>query len=277
MNKVIIAFCEGMHDIAFLSKILFIDGFIPYDRTIKDFIKPLDKLYEMKLSDKKISDKKLGFQSEYMVPSVALYKDEKILVLLHNLNGDERKTEREKILSMYQNMQSDEDDFTGFDLNFRFLYFFDADDKGISVRVQDINDELRLSNKLEHKSIKNIDGYEWGCYVFHKDKNSGDLEDILLDLMKPDNESVFDNSEIFLNENTLLIDRQKEFICNNVEEKYKSKIEFKEKKSIISIAGQLQFSGMNNSVIIAKSDYIKKSDISSNSHCVDISALFLQE
>jgi hypothetical protein len=36
-NKYIIVFCEGEHDIAFLSRILFVDGFMNYDKKIKDF------------------------------------------------------------------------------------------------------------------------------------------------------------------------------------------------------------------------------------------------
>ena len=43
MTKIIIAFCEGQHDIAFLSRILFVDGFIPYKKRIKDFIEQLNK------------------------------------------------------------------------------------------------------------------------------------------------------------------------------------------------------------------------------------------
>ncbi len=277
MNKIIIAFCEGQHDIAFLSKILFVDGFTAYNKKIKNFIEPLNKQYETELSEKKIADKKLGFQSEHMLPSVALQKDENILVLLHNLNGDTEVSKRKQILDMYQNIQSEDDDFTKeFNLNFRFIYFFDADKKGIAARVDDINNELELSANLEHNNINKIDLYEWGCYVFHKDKDSGDLEDILLDLMKPNNEKIFTESLSFLTTNNLSEERQKEFICNDTEEKYKDRIKFKEKKSIISIAGQLQFSSMNNSVIIAKSDYIKKSDISSNTHCIDISKLFLE-
>ena len=275
MNKIIIAFCEGQHDIAFLSKILFVDGFVPYKKKIKDFIKPLNKQYETELSKKEIADKKLGFQSEHMVPSVALHKDENVLVLLHNLNGDGKVRERKQILDMYQNIQSEDDDFTKeLNLNFRYLYFFDADDKGIITRVDEINSELDLSDKLEHNKVNTIEAKEWGCYVFHKDENSGDLEDILLDLMIPDNKNIFTNSISFLESNKLNEDRQKEFICNATDEKYKERIKFKEKKSIISVAGQLQFSSMNNSVIIANSDYIKKSDISSNSHCEDISKLF---
>ncbi len=276
MNKIIIAFCEGQHDIAFLSKVLFVDGFTAYDKKIKNFIKPLNKQYETELSEKKIADKRLGFQSEHMVPSVALQKDENILVLLHNLSGDGGASKRKQILEMYINLQDDDDFSKEYNLNFRFMYFFDADDKGITTRVDELNNELGLSDKLEHNKINIIDLYEWGCYVFHKDVDGGDLEDILLDLMRPNNESIFANSVSFLTTNNLDENRQKEFICNDTEEKYKDRVKFKEKKSIISIAGQLQFSSMNNSVIIAKSDYIKKSDISSNSHCIDISKLFVE-
>jgi hypothetical protein len=274
MNKIIIAFCEGQHDIAFLSRILFVDGFTAYNKKIKNFIKPLNEQYKAELSKKEIADKKLGFQSEYIIPSIALHKDENILVLLHNLNGDSRTNERKEILAMYKNIQSKDDDFTNFNLDFRFLYFFDADDKGITTRVNEINNELDLSAKLEHNKINTIDLYEWGCYIFHKDENSGDLEDILLDLMKPNNENIFINSERFIEQNTLESTRQKRYICNNNEEKFSSAIQFKKEKSIISIAGQLQFSGSSNAVIIANSDYIKKSDMSANSHCINISKLF---
>ena len=178
-----------------------------------------------------------------------------------------------KILDMYRNIQSEEDYFTNeFNLNFRFLYFFDADDKGITKREDEINNELELSNNLKHNEVNTIYLYEWGCYIFHKD--IGDLEDILLELMKSDNENTFTNSRTFLKDNKLDKSRQKEFICNDTKERYKTGIKFKEKKSIISVAGQLQFSGMNNSVIIAQSDYIRKSDIEDNTHCKDIIRLF---
>ncbi|MBL0687404.1 MAG: hypothetical protein JJV94_06240 [Sulfurospirillum sp.] len=159
---------------------------------------------------------------------------------------------------MYQKMQDGEDDFTNYNLNFRFLYFFDADDKGISTRMDEINEELELNDKLSHSEIKEIDSYEWGCYIFHKDKDSGDLEDIILDLMKPNNETIFENSLSFLDK--------------NIQKKYKDKVKIK--KSIISVAGQLQFSGVNNSVIISKSDYITCIDISNNKQCREIIKLF---
>jgi len=98
VNKVIIVFCEGQQDIAFLSKILFCDGFQAYDKTLDDFIEPLNKQYKTQLSKIEIGDRKLGFNSDYMIPSVALNKSEDILVLFHNLNGDSRTKERGNIL-----------------------------------------------------------------------------------------------------------------------------------------------------------------------------------
>ncbi len=275
MNKIIVVFCEGQHDIAFLSRILFVDGFTPYNKKINKFIKPLNEQYIKNLENNNIADRKLGFQSEHMIPSVALHKNENILVLFHNLSGEERSGERKSILDMYKGMQSEDDGFSNFNLNFRFLYFFDADDKGITTKISNINEELELSDDIEYNELVTIDSYEWACYIFHKsDEEKGDLEDVLLELMKPNNKEIFDNSEVFLKSNELDEDRQKEFVCNSSEEKYKTRNKYKEKKSIISIAGQLQFSGMANATIIANSDYIKKSDIENNKHCKHIVELF---
>lgn len=273
MTKITIVFCEGQHDIAFLSKILFMNNFKKYDKKIKNFISPLDKQFENVLLEKKISDRRLGFQSEYIVPSVALQKSDDELIFLHNLNGDGRGTERKEILEMYQNLINGDDDFSPKnDLAFKFLYFFDADDKTITERVDGLNDELKLDDKLEHNVVKTIGTDQWGCYIFHSSNNGGVLEDILLDLMKPNNEKIFTNAEKFITDTSIDKMRQTEYICH--EDRYRTKVKFKEKKSIISIAGQLQFSSMSSAVIIANSDYIKKEDIERNTHCNDIIKLF---
>ncbi len=127
MDNITIVFCEGQHDIAFLSKILYVHGYKEYKKKLKVFKEPLGEQYLSILREEKnISEKKLGFNPIYKIPSVALYKEEE-LVLFHNMGGDGRVTERAELLSMYQNLQAEEDDFTSFDLKFKFLYFFDAD------------------------------------------------------------------------------------------------------------------------------------------------------
>lgn len=276
MSNIIISFCEGQHDIAFLSRILLANSFEPYRKKIKDFPAPLNRQYEKELISKNIADSKLGFQTNYIIPAVALIKNDTI-ALFHNLGGDERKRERKEILDMYKNLIGDieQDEFTSTaDISFRFIYFFDADDVGINLRVNELNSELDLSKDVEHNKISRIDGHEWGCYIFHKEENSGDLEDILIDLMTKDNESIFSSCKNYLDSNIIPEDRRKEYICTRESESYKAQNKFKEKKSLISVAGQLQFSGMNNAVIISKSDYIKRSDLEENIHCLNIKCLF---
>jgi len=276
LTNLIISFCEGRHDIAFLSRILNISGFKSYGKKLKNFPSPLNKQYEKELMSKNISDSKLGFQTNYKVPADALYKGD-TLALFHDLGGDGKIAERKEILSMYQKLigKSEEDEFSSkFDMSFRFIYFFDADNIGIKPRVDALNNELGLSINIEHDKILKIDGYEWGCYIFHKDENGGDLEDILVDLMTKDNESIFKSCTKYLSTNLISDERRKEYICTEECESYKSSSKFKIKKSLISVAGQLQFSGMSNAVIISNSDYIKKNDLEENIHCVNIKNLF---
>lgn len=266
MNKITIVFCEGQHDIAFLSKILFAHEYKKYDKKLDKFLKPFGNQYFELIKTTEISDKKLGYQSDYKIPSVSLYKDDN-LILFHNMGGDMKSIERVEVLNMYLKLVNKDNDFTAsYNFEYKFLYFLDSDEKTIEERVQELNSELALTTPLQHNKLV-FDMHNYGCYIY-----SGVLEDILLDLMKPFNDTYFDNSKNYIDTNPINNDRQKEFKC--FEETYKSGNKFKEKKSIISIAGQLQFSGMNNSVIIANSDYIKKDDILNNAHCQNIIKFF---
>ncbi len=92
--------------------------------------------------------------------------------------------------------------------------------------------------------------------------------------MQQENEKIFEESEKYLLENALAGERQKEYKDIGAEQSYTGSSKFKEKKSIISLAGQLQFSGMNNSVIIAKSDYITSEKLMANDQCIEIQSLF---
>jgi len=273
MNNITIVFCEGMHDINFLSKILYVHNYKDYKKKLKEFQEPLGNLFLNIFKEQKdLEARKIGFNPIYKVPSLALFNEKnEELVLFHNMGGDNRSSERKKVLDMYQNLLSEEDDFSPSNLNFKFLYFFDADDSPKENRIADLNTELELT--LEHLTILEQENYTWGCYIFHKDNDGGCLEDILLDLMKPSNETIFDNAKVFISQNTLTEPNRK---CEYkpTDGTYKTQQKFRDKKSIISVAGQLQFSGMANAVIIGKSDYITKADIENSPICQDIIKLF---
>ena len=281
MDKYIIVFCEGDHDIAFLSRILFVNGFTPYNKKVKDFITPLNDLYISALKDKKIEDSKFKFQRPSIKVPYAVFEKEDRLVIFHNLGGDGNilNGQAERIKESYVELNDEILRMTKKykPLSYRFLYFLDADNEGVSKRLDEINTLLSLSNKLEHYSISNEDSNEFGCCVFYNssDENEyGKLEDILLELMIPDNEKIFEGSKGFIGNNMLVDTRQRKFICTHEKEEIRGSIQFKQEKSIISIAGQLQFSGSSNSVIIANSDYIKKKDIDNNVICRNIINLF---
>ena len=268
MSNITITLCEGQDDIAFLTRILYIQGFEKYNGKLENFIKPFDKLFISKI---KQADK-FGFSpANYLIPSVVLTKDNNY-VLLHNLGGDSdgRSSEIKNILDMYNGIKSDKDDFSNYDFDYKFLLFFDADED-IKTREKSVCD--LLEREIKHNKMTE----NYGLYVFHKD-GRGTLEDILLELMVHGNESEFDSAKKFVEENKFDDEeRCKEFVCSNTKEEHKGSSKFYEKKSIISIAGQLQFSAKSNSVIVEKSDYIQKSDLLTNGICKEIADMFIED
>jgi len=269
MKNIIITLCEGQDDIAFLSKLLYVSGFKKYNKKLENFINPFNSLFLQKLKEKEINN--FGFvPSNYLVPSVVLFKGEKY-IFFHNLSGDGRHNETQNILKMYKSLISNEDDWSSYDFEYKFLLFFDADDKGIEIREKEISELLKI--ELKHNELQD----NYGLYIFNK-SGYGTLEDILLELMKEENETIFESAQKYIQENKFENkNRTKEYICSDIEEKYKGSSKFYKKKSIISVAGQLQFSAKSNSVIIEKSDFIKKDNLLSNETCKEIIKLFLKD
>jgi hypothetical protein len=280
MNKHIIVFCEGEHDIAFLTRILLAQGFSPYSKKVKDFDKPLSALYKNNLGNKNISDYEFKFQRpKRKVPFSVLTKGES-LVIFHNFDGDGNfcNDGAKSIIKMYLNLNNDNirkiQNYKK--LNYRFLYFLDSDDQGVDARLEFLKQSLKLPYLNSHEIIVK-DDYELGCYIFHDESHTdkhGKLENILLQLMKLENEAIFENALAFIENNNLERERKRKFICTDNQEEHLGAVQFKKDKSVISSAGQLQFSGVSNAVIIANSDYIQKDNLLANRHCIDIAKLF---
>ena len=281
MNKVTIVFCEGDHDIAILTKILLVHGYEPYRKKVKDFPIALSNMYFGILSNKTIEDSEFKPQRPNKgIPYVTLHKDDE-LVVFHNLGGDGNidNGSATSIMTDYNDLNDEViRKISNYEkISFKFLYFLDSDDKGVDFRLSQIKDILDLEF-IELNKLVNKGDYSVGCYVFHDsshDLKHGKLEDLLIDLMKLGNDSIFDKSVDFIDNNKLDSCRQRKLVCcYSEDDSYKGSVQFKKEKSIISIAGQLQFSGSSNSVIIANSDYIRSEDIINNDYCNDIMELF---
>lgn len=280
MSKTVVVFCEGDHDIAFLTRVLSVNGYQPYGKKVKDFDKPLNKLYIEQLAKKKIEDSEFKFQRpNHRIPYAVLTNGIDI-VIFHNLDGDGNilNGKSDKIVTMYTKLNDAAirkiQKYPP--LDYRFLYFLDADNAGVAQRIDEIATLLDLTDMPHHQLIEK-ETYETGFYIFHDSEHrnkNGKLEDLLLKIMPTDNEGIFNGSAEFIEQNNIDDTRQRRFVCNSHEETHQGSIQFKPQKSIIAVAGQLQFSGSSNAVIIANTDYITKADIDNNPCCNDILGLF---
>lgn len=276
MEKICVVFCEGQHDIAFVSRILKVNGYSVYNNKIKQFLKPFDTLFKKQLEEKNVSDRKLGFNPDYRLPSVSLSRNDERLVFFHNMGGDGKVAERATLIKMYREIKGDDDFTAEFTFDFRFIFLFDSDDHGIDARIRELNTELGFGRTIENGRIAQHEGHEWGAYIFHQSGNDqGDLEDIIIDIVNTSEPIILEQSQLFLNGNSLPPARTKEFICTHEEVSYKPSIKYKHKKSLLSVAGQLQFSGMSNAVFIANSDFLTLQQLTENEHCSSIANLFV--
>lgn len=280
MNKHTIVFCEGEHDIAFLTRILLVQGFQPYKEKVKNFAPPFNDLYKKNLANKKIENYEFKFQRPKQTVPYSVLTNENMLVIFHNLDGDGAffNGGAERVQKMYLELNKENiRKIKGYDrLNYRFLYFLDSDEQGVESRLSELGKALKIDDLNNHTLVVN-DDYELGCYVFHDAEHPeyhGKLEDIIVKLMEVDNNQILTSGIKFIDDNSLDEGRCKRFVCNNIAEAYSGNPQFKKKKSMISIAGQLQFSGSSNAVIIANSDYLRKEHLIDNFHCKNIFNLF---
>ncbi|MFC3395082.1 hypothetical protein [Brenneria rubrifaciens] len=275
-NKVIVAFCEGQHDVAFLSRVLLVNGFLLQDLKIGQLPPPFDKRFAKELSQVRIPDKKLGFQPNGpKLPSVCFFKNGN-LIFIHNLNGDGRNSERNQLITMYKEL-SGTDDFS-LEILYRFLYFFDADNHGIDARITEIRTEIGLEDAvaLNNGNIVEFGGCEWGGYIFHDIQTQlGTLEDQLLGYFHNKNQSLRQDIVTFLQANQLREESTKKFLSSSTGEHYNGRAQYYEKKSILGIYAQLQFSGVSNAVLINHTDFLRAADINGCHQCSMINSLFI--
>ena len=188
-TNIITVFCEGPHDVDFLSKILKAAGYQSNDGCkIGEFPFPFNDLIQTEAKKSKIEELNLQELRRTLLPSATLK----------------------------------------------------------------IRDHSLFEGKLKV-----------GAFIFSKDgEETGKLEDILVPLMKQDNEQIFENAEGF-------IDRHYE------ESRCRGK-KFDKGKSVIGTVGQLQKSGGSNVVCIDQTDYLTDEKVLNNAQCKEIITFFDQ-
>lgn len=272
-THIITVFCEGPHDVAFLTKILKADTFISNDKLkIGEFPLPYSQLLETEAKKSNVNDLNLQELRNTIMPSATLQKDDNFL-FFYAVGGATRKDKRQKLLSDLNSfIPKSKSEFSTLPVNtvISVLYFFDADSRGVGSRLIEVGGEMNeiISEINENPFIENAykislfeDKLNVGVYIFYKQgEETGKLEDILVPLMKVDNDKIFDDAEKFIGENH----DDTRIKANN----------FDKKKSIVCTVGQLQKSGASNVVCIGQTDYLSTVKIQANPQCIEIIDFF---
>lgn len=295
--RIVFVLCEGSHDVAFLSRVLTAGGYNKYKKTLRQFPAPLNQWLTGISKNLRIEELRLDTMTDDIkagLPKEALYHpEEDKLVLLYAMNGDKQKDKRSKVISKLREWTEFPDDEKEFSLmeessdidnNYGLFVFFDADQKGISARINEAKSELSerfpIAETISENGgiVSKDEAIKIGIYVFADPvKKTGTLEDILLPLMKQGDEKIFEEARAFL-DNHYNEDRHYSVVIKKNPEGYL--IEKKEKnkyhiiKSIIGVAGQLQNSGFSNTVYIEKSNYLTLEKIRKSTVCQDILLMF---
>lgn len=275
--KVTIVMCEGPHDVAFISRIMHADGYHTYNEAINAYPPFVFKFMKGSIIKGSIEDLNLKVaRGGLFLPSFALFKDDRLL-LLYQLQGDSKKDGRKIIVSefdlLFTQASAGIGDLVREDDSLSVVYVYDADNKGVNLRVNEINSELgEFLNPNESLSVVqagfvSFHGIKYGAYIFHMPddvEGYGRLEDMVVPLMSQFNSDIRNDVDVLVGKRET---RQYGLFSEKCKKKDK---DFDRQKATIGIMGQLQKSGSPNATIIEQSSFITDEQIINDKVCMEI-------
>jgi hypothetical protein len=288
-TQIIITLCEGPHDVAFINRILKSIGFVSNEsKKLNEFPQPIDKIMSQEVINTQVEELNLQEIRKNFLPSNTLQKND-TYIFLFSMHGDGKKIPRQRILRNLKLSLREEgeikNDRPASDTQLSVIYFFDSDNKGVNVRLNEVSNEIRevltsISSNIftSNGSYSTVEGIKLGCYIFTgNDNDKGKLEDILIPIMQANNESIFYAANSFLNQNIddtrlfpLKLKNEDGITTEYRSNKEKDKFDFDEKKSLLGVVGQLQKSGKANTVCISDTDFLSLDKILNDQKCQDI-------
>ncbi|MDE6489911.1 MAG: hypothetical protein K2L49_01990 [Muribaculaceae bacterium] len=286
MKKILFVLCEGPHDAAFLYRILRVNGLQKYSKPIGKYPVPLNGYLAKEAAGENLEQIKLDEARNRLLPAEVLVYGDDALVLLYVIGGDSKEASRrtliKNIASMYAVRRPEEKKIgTGATAECSVLYFFDADNKGVEVRFQEICNELTNATgedvTLSEASPQycHSNGIVYAAYIFAESgQQTGKLENILLPLLKRDNEEIFTQAERYVDlHDPERLPRLKIKVVDGQLTEIRDKGDkgkYCWDKSVIGVAAQLQNSGSTNTVCIKHSDYLNRDKIVNDLSCQKI-------
>ena len=271
---------EGSHDAAFIYRILKTNGFSTYNQLIKDYPQPLNDFLSRDILNVSIPEVKVQEARSRFLPAYVMNRDSN-LVLIYSIGGDSRDDIRISLIKALNALNEPDPDAIQAipDTSISVLYFFDADNAGTEARMNQVIEECKqafpkveFEEQYDPTEFHLFEDIQVGAYIFRKpDVDEGMLEDVLLPLMKEDNDDIFQAAETFLSVNhtctlfsgSLRVDGEGQILKVKGEK-------YHHKKSLVGTVGQLRKSGKSNTVCISDAEYITDAKINANGTCTDI-------
>lgn len=271
---------EGSHDAAFLYRILKANGLKREEKKINEYPRYLTDFFlkDLGLSDVdsiNIQEARSRFMPQYVMVKETNY------VIIYTTGGDLSSKRKELLQRLNDLNVPDQDKIQALpNTTISVLYCLDADDKGYEQRAKEVLEECQdvfkkatFDPEPDFRQFPELEDIKIGLYVFKEgETDRGNLEDVIIPLMREDNDDIFDAAEHFLKihkscnlfKEKLTYDESSKILLkvNNVR--------YSHKKSLVGTVGQLQKSGMTNTVCIAQTDYLNEAKILNNKVCKEI-------
>lgn len=279
-QNIVIILTEGDHDAAFLYRILRANGFAKFSEKIKNFPTPLNQLFVSDVMQVSLPEVSLQHARSRFLPYNALTIGNNLL-LIYLIGGDSKPLIRISLLETFNSFVAIAGDQYSVidDTSINFLYFLDADLKGVGPRLEEVNEEIvralapaEMIRLTENKTVVVFGNVSVGAFIFTEaGQDKGKLEDLLIPLMKKDNDDIFDHANTFLSihESTQLFRGKITYNDDHSIHKVNNE-KYDPKKSIIGTICQLQKSGKSNTVCISDADYLTNEKLTTSDSCLDI-------
>lgn len=261
--RVLLAFCEGPHDVAFLRRVLkHCLGFTRVEWKFSEFPSPFNSLFKTSVENHAARDLSLDMAHKFLLPDRVLIRDD-VVALVFNSGG---KTKRQTIvefistfLPLFKNAATFPDQANAVATQAKFLFLYDADAEGVDKIREDIKttfgsiaDEPWLIDdwQIDANDPAGAISTDKALYVWKGGGERGTLEDILI--------PVFRASEP---EFSAKVEKQIEDLFDwktDHEDVARSVAESARKhKATITLAGQRKKPGMSMNVIVDQTQMLK--------------------
>lgn len=282
--RVLAVFCEGAHDIAFISRVLkYCMGF-KRDQTLRinEFPAPFDSLFDESVKSHAVDDLKLDMARKFFLPDQVMRKGTD-WILLFNSGGDTQQAKIQSFLAdllpLAESAQAFAKPGSTVAQSIDYLFIFDVDTKGVLHRVNKMHNDFA---QIELKQFEEDEptppefmpfisgdfvasqspyGYTFenkALYVWGETTEKGTLEDWLIPMFKSKQPANLSTAYAALDEMFEWGDK------NSVAK------QSKRHKTAITLLGQGKKPGSSMAVIVEQAELLTKADYKQSPHVQDL-------